>query len=72
LSISIHLCFTANQVGKAKEILKDLADSIEEVLANPTKYNDGAAAIYGLAASVPDRTAVAGLALLFVDSILST
>jgi hypothetical protein len=37
------------QIGFEGEFLKDLRVSVDDVLANPGKYKDGAVALYGVA-----------------------
>jgi len=69
---SCHLCFTANQIGKEQQILKDLRESVEEVVKNPAAFKDGAAVLYGTAASLPDRSLIRDFALDYVDATLST
>merc|ERR1712146_73709 len=57
----IHLCLTYCHVrtGADKTFLVDLKDSVAEVMKAPIgKYKDGSAAIYGMAASIPDKTEV--------------
>jgi len=65
-----HLCLTVKHIGKAEAFLADLKDSIQEVQAKPEQYKKGAAAVYGTAASIPDRSLVSGFVSSFLDALL--
>eukprot|EP00604_Paraphysomonas_vestita_P001612 CAMPEP_0174822306 /NCGR_PEP_ID=MMETSP1107-20130205/14926_1 /TAXON_ID=36770 /ORGANISM="Paraphysomonas vestita, Strain GFlagA" /LENGTH=365 /DNA_ID=CAMNT_0016040887 /DNA_START=434 /DNA_END=1531 /DNA_ORIENTATION=- len=51
--IGIHLCCTVQTVGHEQEFLKDLRDSIDEIILNGTGHIGGTAAVYGSAAVFP-------------------
>lgn len=66
----IHICVTAANAGRAEEFLSDLAAAVHEVMtAPPGKYKDGSGAIYGLAASIPDKSLVNWFAYAFLDTL---
>jgi sphinganine-1-phosphate aldolase len=48
--------------------LKDLRDSVNEVLNNPESVSSGDAAIYGMVASLPDRKKVKEYIINFLKS----
>lgn len=49
---SIHICCTVTHVGRESAFLKDLEDSVKEVLENPS-LTEGNAAIYGMTSALP-------------------
>jgi len=55
---SVHLCVTVKHVGKENEFIADLKGSVDEISSNPDAYKNSSAAMYGMAASIPDRTIV--------------
>jgi sphinganine-1-phosphate aldolase len=69
---SVHLCLTANNATneKANEFIKDLKESIHQVLNHPEKFKGGMAPIYGLAVSLPDRSMVSDMVSGVIDSML--
>lgn len=48
----VHICCTVTHVGKSEYFLRDLRESVAEVLANPNAEG-GNAAIYGLTSALP-------------------
>jgi len=66
---SMHICITKLHVPTWHQLVADLQESIEEVKANPKRFRDGAAAVYGLAESFPDRTLVTDVASTFLDTL---
>jgi len=65
---AIHICLTAQSIGRGEEFLVDLAASVAHVQANPDEKG-GNAALYGLAATFPDRSSVADVARILLDCI---
>ena len=51
-----------------KPFLKDLRDSVDEIVQNPQEIDDGSAAMYGMVASLPDRKKVKDYLLNFVKA----
>nr|CAG4643915.1 EOG090X051L [Lepidurus arcticus] len=68
---SIHLCVTYlhTQVGVAERFLRDVAEIVAEIMKDPKADVGGAAAIYGMAQSIPDRSMVAEMACCFLDAM---
>jgi len=66
---SFHLCVTNMQVGRGDVFLKELRESIDEVVNNPKKFQDGAAVVYGMAEALPDRSMVSDMAKIFLDTL---
>jgi len=66
---SLHMMITAAHEKVAEPFISDLGESVEEVIANPKASAEGTAAMYGMAASLPDRKAVNGFVLDFMDEI---
>ncbi|KAM6104851.1 LOW QUALITY PROTEIN: sphingosine-1-phosphate lyase 1 [Pterocles gutturalis] len=71
---SIHLCITQlhTKPGVAEQFLKDVKDSIEEIMKNLKAKTTGMGAIYGMAQSVPDRSLVAEISQAYLDGLYST
>lgn len=55
---AVHICVTARHIGNGPKFARDLRSAVEEVVNNPSMYNTSSAAMYGSAASLPDRTLV--------------
>jgi len=68
--VAVHVCVTLPISNKAEEFLKDLRDSVAQVTQNPDSFPHGTAAMYGMAASFPDRSTVAELGSTFLDAVL--
>lgn len=66
---SLHMMVTAAHEKVVEPFLSDLKESVYEVIANPKASSEGTAAMYGMAASLPDRKAVNGFVLDFMDEI---
>ena len=49
--------------------MKDLEDSVRAVREEPDKWSKGSAAIYGMAAAIPDTTIVDDLARGYIDAL---
>ncbi|NXA47960.1 SGPL1 lyase, partial [Nothocercus julius] len=71
---SIHLCITQlhTQPGVADRFLRDVRDSIEEIVKDVHAKTTGMGAIYGMAQSIPDRSLVAEISLAYLDGLYST
>lgn len=68
----VHICITMANAATAKErFVADLKDAIHEVrTAPPGKYKDSMGAMYGMAASLPDKAPVDALARVYLDTLL--
>jgi len=67
---ALHVCLTAQSIGRGAQFVQDLKESVAFVRANP-KQEGGSAAIYGLASSFPDRAVVGDVAAIFLDVMSS-
>eukprot|EP00727_Mastigamoeba_balamuthi_P006747 m51a1_g2693 putative sphingosine-1-phosphate lyase (515) ;mRNA; f:764492-766534 len=63
----VHLVVTEGHFGCEEDFLAKVAKAVEEVEANPAKYNKRAP-IYAVGASLPDREFVGGLLSDFIDA----
>jgi sphinganine-1-phosphate aldolase len=67
---SVHICVTYANAAKAGEFVADLAAAVEEVrTAPPGRFKGGSGAIYGLAATVPDKAVVTDFAHMFLNAL---
>lgn len=64
---AIHICCTYLTVTKYGQFLDDLGKSVEEVTNDPKLHEHGSGAIYGMAASIPDKSLVEEIALGYLD-----
>ncbi|KAF2988032.1 hypothetical protein EK904_011257, partial [Melospiza melodia maxima] len=71
---SIHLCITQlhTKPGVAEQFLKDVRDSIQDIMKDLNAKTTGMGAIYGMAQSVPDRSLVAEISQAYLDGLYST
>ncbi|KAI8973410.1 sphingosine-1-phosphate lyase [Mycotypha africana] len=63
----IHVSVTLPWVNSADQFVKDLKESVQELLDDPSSGNGSTAAIYGTAATVPDKTIIDDVAAGFLD-----
>lgn len=69
----VHICVTYANAGQAAEFVADLNASVAAVkVTPPAHYKGGAAAIYGMAATLPDQSLVARVADTFMDAMYKT
>lgn len=68
----IHLCVTQmhTQAGVADRFLKDVQNSLVEIMKDPKKPVAGKMALYGVAQQLPDRSIVGDFTKLFLDALL--
>jgi len=66
---SIHLCVTMvhTKEGVAERFVRDVKECVAEVKKNPKVKATGEAALYGMAASIPDRSIIDELARGYLD-----
>lgn len=69
---SLHICVTYVHRNCAERFVSDVKDAVDQVLNNPQGFRDGSAAIYGMAASIPDKSMVQDLAKGFIDCLYKT
>lgn len=68
---SIHICVTyAHKGDVAHRFIEDLRDAVTEVRDHPERFNEGSAAIYGMAEALPDKTIIGEMAKTFIDCML--
>jgi glutamate/tyrosine decarboxylase-like PLP-dependent enzyme len=65
---AVHVCTTLRHTlpGVAERLVEDLAASLAEVRATP-ESGSGMAPVYGMAAQIPDRAAVADMLAAYMD-----
>jgi sphinganine-1-phosphate aldolase len=66
----LHICVTYANAGQAQQFLADLDASLEEVRTAPKgKFKDGSGAMYGMAASIPDKSLISQVSYSFLDAL---
>ncbi|MFX1501852.1 MAG: aminotransferase class V-fold PLP-dependent enzyme [Promethearchaeota archaeon] len=65
---ALHMMINPHHAEIADIFLKDLQETVDEVVKNPEKVSDGDAAIYGMVASLPDREKVKDYIINFLKS----
>jgi len=69
----MHICITALWSSDVVDkFLIDLRESSETLIKNPNAYEGGVAPMYGIAASLPDRSIVNDILISYVDALLDT
>jgi glutamate/tyrosine decarboxylase-like PLP-dependent enzyme len=65
---AVHICVTLRhtQPGVAEQFLADLAQAVDAVRAQPEKEG-GMAPLYGMAATLPDRTVISSFLKFYID-----
>ena len=65
---ALHMMVNPHHAEIVETFLKDLRESVKQVVENPGKSSDGDAAIYGMVASLPDRGKVKDYIINFLKS----
>ncbi len=65
----IHIACTLLSVGAIDTLIKDVKNNIATLVKDPTAGNGDVAAIYGTAASVPDRSIIGDVSAGFLDGL---
>lgn len=65
---ALHLMVNPHHAEIVDTFLKDLRESVKEIVENPGSSSDGDAAIYGMVASLPDRGKVKDYIINFLKS----
>jgi hypothetical protein len=65
---ALHMMVNPHHAEIVEPFLKDLKESVYEVVENPGSTSDGDAAIYGMVASLPDRDKVKDYIINFLKS----
>ena len=55
---ALHMMINPHHAKFVEPFLKDLRDSVDEIIKNPEEKAEGAAALYGMIATLPDRGSV--------------
>ena len=67
---AIHIACTSLTVGKAaQDLIADAEEAVKILLVDPSAGNGELSAIYGTAASVPDRSLIAQVSKGFLDAL---
>ena len=66
---AIHIACTILTVDAVDDLLRDIKEAVKTHRADPSAGKGDVAAIYGTAASVPDRTIVADVIHGFLDAL---
>ncbi|KAI8344493.1 sphingosine-1-phosphate lyase [Chlamydoabsidia padenii] len=64
---ALHISVTMLWVDSADQFIKDLKESVDELVNNPGSGKGNTASIYGTAASIPDKSIVEDVAASFID-----
>jgi len=69
----VHICVTRPHTlpGVADKFIKDVQEVTAEIMSNPEAIQAGSAAMYGMAASIPDRSIVSDLTGVYLDALYS-
>ncbi|MFX0104272.1 MAG: pyridoxal phosphate-dependent decarboxylase family protein [Candidatus Hodarchaeota archaeon] len=65
---ALHMMVNPHHVKIVDSFLRDLQETVNEVILHPGKSTDGDAAIYGMVASLPDRDKVKDYIINFLKS----
>jgi len=68
---AIHICITNASAGMGEEFIKDLKESVQMVKEKPEGFPEGTAPIYGMTASLPDRSLIGEIGLAFLDGVFA-
>ena len=66
---SIHMTIMPNHIGKMEDIIKAIKESIAEIKGNPSLYDLGSKAVYGMIASIPDEAIVEDFIVHYMDKV---
>lgn len=71
---SIHICVTLPQTkqGVADRFVNDVRKAVAKIMKKPGAKTTGAGAMYGMAASIPDRSIVGDLTKAYMDAFYDT
>lgn len=64
---ALHISVTLLWVPSANTFVQDLKEVVAELIADPSSAKGSTAAIYGTAASIPDKTIIEDVAAGFID-----
>ena len=63
---ALHMIVNPHHSKVVESFLRDLSNSVEEVIKNPGKKAEGSAALYGMIATLPDRGSVKNFVIDFL------
>lgn len=66
---SIHMTMMPNHIGKTDSIIQSMKESIADLKRNPTKYDLGSKAVYGMMAKIPDEAIVEDFIVHYMDKV---
>ena len=49
--------------------MEDLKEVITEIMKSPTKPSEGSAAMYGMVATLPDRSIIGEVASMYIETM---
>lgn len=67
---SLHICVTQRHVAVVEDFIRDVREGCELLRNNPSLFPNGGSAVYGLAASLPERTIVSDIVTGVLDAVL--
>jgi len=67
---SFHICVT--RLTDPDDFINDLNEAVGEVLKNPKAKPRGSAAMYGMAATIPDKSIISDAVKIFIDTLYKT
>jgi len=69
--VCIHLCVTRlhTEAGVKERFCKDVREVTAAIMKDPSASEAGSAAMYGMAASIPDRSIVSELTAIYLDAL---
>lgn len=72
--VCVHICVTRlhTQAGVAEKFVADVRESAHKLRQDPSATEGGSAAMYGMTASIPDRSVVSELTGIYLDSLYSS
>ncbi|KJX94799.1 sphingosine-1-phosphate lyase like protein [Zymoseptoria brevis] len=69
---AIHIAVTLPITHSVDDMIKDLEDVVDDCKGKASDKKGGAAALYGVAGSIPDKSIVRDLAVGFLDTLTAT
>jgi sphinganine-1-phosphate aldolase len=69
---SVHISVTYLTVRAADDFVRDVREIAAKLLADPHAKEEGMAAMYGMAAAIPDRSLIGEIAAGFIDALYLT
>ena len=70
LSLSITVtCRCHTKPGVSERFIKDVQEITAEMMADPSSSGEGSGAMYGMAASIPDRSIVDKVVGIYLDCL---